>query len=629
VELVCDIAELASLFEKSSKLDDLLQTAVSLIAWHMKAAVCSIYLVNRKNGRLDMRANQGLRPDAIGKVSMELGEGLTGLALKEMRPICVGRGSKHPGYKPFQDIEEEKYEAFLAVPIVRGLQKVGVIVVQDDQPDYFDTKDATALKAIAAQLASTIQNADLFLSLKERVTIEEAAPEKKTVQKMVKGRSISGGIVQGTSVVISPKEDLLAEDEGEQGYGNLTDFRDAVRKSEKQLNDMQRDLEKKHSDIASMIFNAHLLMLQDQEFSGLMQRVIEDGEPASRAVIKVVNQYIQIFSNSSNPLLKEKVQDVSDLGHRLLQNMLPEDIQHPDYNGNIVITREMMPSDVVKLTAQRVDGIVLVGGNPTSHVSILLQSFSIPVVLVDDPGVLEVEENRKIILDAENAMVHLDADEHIYRKYEDILKREQELQDDMEALDDKISTRDGIPVALMANVNLVSDVDLALKNKAGGIGLYRSEFPFLVRNDFPSEEEQCIVYRNILNKMDGQQVIFRTLDLGGDKMMSYFPTVNEANPFLGLRAIRFSLQNKEIFGAQLRAMLRAGYEKDLRIMFPMISSLDDFTQAREVIQDCIRQLKSEDIEHNPDPVLGVMIEIPSAVEIIDELAAEAKFLCVG
>ncbi len=634
VELICDIAELAGLFEKSASLSDFLQTAVSTVAWHMKAAVCSIYLYDEDQEEVVLRATQGLNPEAIGQVRLKIGEGITGAALKELRPICEGHGSRNPHFKFIPGTEEEKYEAFLAVPILRGLERVGVMVVQDPEPNYFDDKDVRALRAIAAQLANTIVNADLLIGLHrlgegDEPPVPEPEPETAPL-RFLRGKSASKGLAAGEAVVLGRADtDLYLNAATFPDSLGLEAFDHALSLTERQINEIQNKLEEEQGDIASLIFSAHLLMLRDTGFSGEMRRRIEAGESAPGAIVAVVNEYVHLFSQREHMRLREKVQDVKDLGHRLLGNLSEDDEHYGDYAGAIIIAGELLPSDLVRYSAQNAEGIVLVGGGTTSHISILAQSLRVPVVISGEERLLDLVDGTELLLDGNQGTLFVDPEDEVRSRYREAIEAEKKLVAAPETIIEVPQTRDGTRVQILANINLLSDIDTALKFHAEGIGLYRSEFPFIIRNNYPSEEEQHQIYRKVVQKMDGRDVVFRTLDIGGDKMLSYFPSITEDNPFLGLRAIRFSLRHRDIFSQQLRAMIRAAAGHPVRIMFPLISSVDDFVEAREIVEECYRDMREAGEVDDPRPLLGVMIELPSAIEVADELAREADFLSIG
>ena len=298
-----------------------------------------------------------------------------------------------------------------------------------------------------------------------------------------------------------------------------------------------------------------------------------------------------------------------------------------DYRGQVIIAHELLPSDILKLSAENVEGFIVSSG-VTSHNAIICRSLGIPMVAVGRDLADGIANGEELFMDAGQGIIYLRPSDEVYAKY-------QELDDAWKALHNasdvksKTLTKCGVRVQIHANINLLSDLKPARKFKAEGVGLYRSEFPFIVRNDFPTEEEQFVIYKKLVDQMKHKPVTFRTLDIGGDKMLSYYSNVNEANPFLGMRAIRFSLQNKDIFCQQLRAFLRAGAGGNTRIMFPLIASVDDFDEARAIVHECMDGLEAEGIPFNRETQLGVMMELPAAVEVADDLAQEADFLSIG
>ena len=634
VDLICNIGELSGLFKKSSSLEDFLQTVVSIVAYHMRSAVCSVYLYDEKSKELVLTATQGLSADSIGQVRLKLGEGLTGQALKELRPIREGAASRNPQFKFIPGIFEERYQAFLAVPILRGQERVGALVLQDPVEDYFDENDTKALQAIAAQLAATIENAKLLLTLHQ---LQESAgagqagrggAEPEPDIKFVRGIPGSGGLAIGEATVFGALEEIHREPGPGESW-TLEDFHRALTKTEHQLETLQLQMDERLADVASMIFSAHLLMVKDTKFSGAMVELIRKGLAPERAIEQVVAEYTQLFGSSNNPRLREKAQDVKDLGRRMVRNLRPGQEEDADYRGRVMIAGELMPSDILKLSAQQAEGLVLVSGGVTSHVAILVRSLLLPMVIVNDRRLFSLPHGVRLAIDGDQGNVYIDPAAEVLKTFDSMLEsRRLAAQADTE-VKPETRTRDGQRVHLMANINMLAEVKTACQLKAEGVGLYRSEFPFIVRNDFPSEEEQYRIYRRLLEGMPDQLVIIRTLDVGGDKMLSYFSGVNEANPFLGLRAIRFSLRYKDIFVRQLRALLRAGVGTRLHIMFPLVSSVDDFVEARQVVEQCQRELAAENVLFLAKPLLGAMVEMPSAVEVADELAQEADFLSIG
>ncbi|QHI68563.1 phosphoenolpyruvate--protein phosphotransferase [Tichowtungia aerotolerans] len=626
VNMICDVAELSSLFEKSSGLDDFLQAAVSTVAYHMQAAVCSIYIYDDASRTLRLRATQGLEPEAIGNVELRLGQGIAGMALKELRSICVGRATESRDFYAIDGIGEEKYEAFLAVPIRRQLKRVGVLTVQDPQANYFDSSDEQALRAIAGQLATVIENAGLLMALHQKS--EKKSVKTATGSRLVKGRPGSAGIARGHgSFVVAGRSGKFRRFEATPDHLTLEDFERALTASEQQLSELQRKTAEDLSDVAQLIFNAHLLILADDEFSGTIRRKIVDGEHPADALVEVVNRYIDIFSASPNPRLKEKVHDLKDLGHRLMENLVGGTRAPGDYSGHIILADELLPSDVLKLATENAEGFIVQGGM-TSHIAIICRSLQKPMVMVDAQQFDLFDGVSDLLMDGSAGTVYIQPSDEILAEYAKYQRRADALAAAL-PMKPESYTADGTRIQIFANINLLSDLKLADEFRAEGVGLYRSEFPFIIRNDFPSEEEQYRVYKRIVESMGQREVTFRALDIGGDKLLSYQDEVEEANPFLGLRGIRFLLRNKDVFTEQLRAMLRAGAGGNSRIMFPLIASVDEFVEAKELVLQCMKELDGRGVEYNRDTKLGIMVELPSAVTLVEDLAHEVDFMSIG
>jgi phosphotransferase system enzyme I (PtsP) len=327
--------------------------------------------------------------------------------------------------------------------------------------------------------------------------------------------------------------------------------------------------------------------------------------------------------------MQEKTQDIEDLVVRLISNLLSEVDELGKLKHRIVVVRELFPSELLILSSEEAAGIVLVGGTVTSHLSILARSLRIPMVVTDTYELLDLPDNTPILVDAEIGNVYVDPSDEVLGRFESQQKARRTLAEQERSMKPVTTTRDGTRVHLFANINLLADVKVACELQCEGVGLYRTEFPFMIRSNFPSEAEQLMIYGKLVELMPGKPVTFRTLDIGGDKTLSYYHDIKEQNPALGLRSIRFSLQNKPVFAEQIRAMLRAGTGADLRIMFPMVSSIDEFCQAREIVFECLGELEKRGVEHNRKPKLGIMVELPCIVDLIDDFTKEAEFFSIG
>ncbi|MBM4029027.1 MAG: phosphoenolpyruvate--protein phosphotransferase [Planctomycetes bacterium] len=627
-QLLYDISELNHLFRESASIETLLSRAVEMVARSTQSPVCSIYLYNPDRQELTLRATQGLNPESVGRVHLKLGEGLTGLALQEMRPICEPDISRNPNNKFFPGIFEERYNAFLAVPIARGLSKMGVLVLQREASQCYNESDITALETVASQLANIIENAQFLLAMHEPAPVAAAAVPDSI--RFVRGKVASEGFAYGPTMALDRHKGLavvLRQDFGKT-YA-LDDFHRAVAYTERQLEQLQEQVEDKLSDAASLIFAAHLMVLKDQDFLGKITRRIESGVNAPVAVAQVAADYMQSFLAASSAYLREKANDIEDLAVRLVTNLLSPGEQADIHKDHVIIARGLFPSDLLKLSSEGAAAIVLVGGGVTSHVAILARSLGVPMVIMDAFELLRVPDGTPVLVDAEVGNVFVDPDDHVLERFQAQRNARLTLDDQKRLMQPVTQTADGTRVHLMANINLLGDLRLACALPCDGIGLYRTEFPFIIRTTFPTEAEQYVIYRKLVTAMAGKPVTFRTLDAGGDKILSYYHDIEEQNPAMGMRSIRFSLQNKAVFAEQIRAILRAGFDADLHIMFPMISSLDEFHEAADVVREALDQLRHQGLEHHAQPKLGMMVELPSAVDLIDDFAQEADFFSIG
>lgn len=627
-KLICDVSELTALIHSASRLEDLLQRITEMIAGHMECEVCSVYLFDDASGQLILKATKGLKPQAIDNVRLKPGEGLTGVAFKEKRTICEGQADKNPNYRFFPEIGEENFNSLLAVPIIRGATDIGVIVVQSVKRDYFTKEDTQVFRAITAQLASTIETARLLLNVKERRDKPKAS--NLTGLKFIKGKSGAEGVAYGPSVVLDESlTDLTAYYQAGDKQYTEEDFHQAINKTENELNQLQQDIEESLYDVAGLIFSSHIMMLKDQQFIDEVVKSIREGEHAVMAIAKVVEGFASRLAAIQDDYLKERAADIKDVGRRLLENLTGKTLSALSHEGKVVIAKELFPSDALKLYSQKIKGLVLLSGGVTGHLAILARSLNLPLVIVHELGLLSLPPGYPVLVDAVMGYVHLDPDEGTRQQ---TFTRE-EVNRDIETLKkytlEEAKTQDGTAVKLLVNINLLGDLKAAVAFNAQGVGLYRSEFPFMIRNNFPTEEEQVLIYQRLLEGMKGKPVTMRTLDIGGDKLLSYFDYGREENPFLGLRSIRFLLMHPEIFCAQLKAMLRAAKGHNLKILFPMVSSIDEFLQAKTIVHECIAELAKARIPMNDKPQLGIMVELPALIEVIDDVVKEADFLALG
>jgi phosphotransferase system enzyme I (PtsP) len=447
--------------------------------------------------------------------------------------------------------------------------------------------------------------------------------------RFVRGQVGAEGCAVGEAVLI--RQPSLAEIRALIGSATLAlpDFRRAVSATEKQLEHLEKLAGERLSDVTSVIFSAQLMMLRDQSWLGAMEEQIAAGTPPAEAVYRVILNYVELFDRMDNAYMREKRYDVMDVGRRLLANLSGHRDVESRLEGRIAIAAELLPSDVLKLGLEKVGGIVLLSGGVTSHVAVLARSLDLPLIFVDEPRLLEIPDGTRVVLDARQGNLYVAPSEEVEQRFREQEENRRSAPQLAEGMREETHTADGTRVYLLANINLLADVEVARSYKAEGIGLYRTEFPFMIRNDLPSEEEQLRIYRRLVEGMPGREITFRTLDVGGDKVLSYFDYAAEANPFLGLRSIRFSLRHRDVFLQQVRAILRAAHDIEVRIMFPMISSPDELAAAADAVDECRAALKREGMPACQHVQLGMMLEVPSVLEMMDELARRADFFSIG
>jgi len=633
LNLLCDLGELSSLLTGSENIENFLQKTAVMVAKHLDADVCSIYLYDDGEGELVLRSTIGLNPTAVGTIRMKPGEGLVGTVFDTREAIHEASASRNPKFKYFEEANEDQFESFLAVPIVRGVEKIGVLVVEHVERDFFDDVDVLALRAIASQLAGAVENARLLITMQSTKREDlQKGPRGMQGLAFVKGEGVVVGCAYAPVAHYGKgKLTLLYNGQGRGGTGNIDDFFRAVKATSEELLRLQESFSERLAESDSFIFTAHFMMLKDTTFQSKVVERIEKGSSPEDAIRAVAIEYIKILSDSPHAYIREKVSDMEDLSLRLLANVRKKSAKESSVpRGRIVIARNIYPSDIMKLASEEVKGIVLVGGGVTSHVTILARSLQIPLVIADKSELLEIAEETPLLIDGDMGTIHIRPTARLVKEFTKRYQTSRLHMKKPEQAHPQTWTKDGERIYIMANINLLRELSLARDVNAEGVGLYRTEFPFIIRSDFPSEEEQYRLYGKLFEVMEDRPVTIRTLDVGGDKVLAYSDVTHETNPELGLRSIRFTLRQRDIFEAQVRAILRAAHgAQEARIMFPMISSIDEFQKAKKIIAEVLQSLREIGIPHYENPLIGLLIEVPSVIEILDTLAEEADFFSIG
>lgn len=608
-----------------------LQSALDIIVHEVRAAmgtqVCSVYLVDNDLNSHVLMASEGLKQSSVGHVSLAMGEGLVGLVAQEAEPINLEDAPAHPNYKYLPETGEEAFQSFLGVPIIHHRAVLGVLVVQHREKRSFDAAEEAFLITLSAQLAGVIAHAEATGA------IQGVSPSgHKTMDTIFSGVSGAPGVAIGTAVVVFPPADLSAvprraakDVDREIAYFNasLEAVRQDIRVLYDRMHGQVREQERE-------LFNVYLRMLDDEALGKEVVDQIRLGHWAQGALAIVAEEHVSAFERMADPYLRERAADIRDLCSRVLSHLQQKNVEKPEYPRNtILVGEELTAAMLAEVPKDRLRGMISVEGSGSSHVAILARGMGLPTVM----GVVDLPfsqvEGREMIVDGYNGQVISNPSDQLRSRYLDTIKEEDQLVRDLAGLRDlPCETADHHRVNLWVNTGLMSDVVRSLDLGAEGIGLFRTEVPFLLSERFPSEEEQAVFYREQLEAFAPRRVTMRTLDVGGDKDLPYFP-IEEDNPFLGWRGIRVTLDHPEIFTAQIRAMLRASIGLDnLQIMLPMISSVNEVISAKQLIKRAYRELLQEGLDVLFPPI-GVMIELPAAVYQTRTLARMVDFVSVG
>jgi phosphotransferase system enzyme I (PtsP) len=611
---------------------DHLQSVLDIIVARVRAAtgteVCSIYLREPTLNRYVFSATEGLNKNFVGKISMASHEGLVGQVALREEPINLENAESHPNFLFMPGIGEERFRAFLGVPIIHQRKVLGVMIIQQQQSRKFDEDDEAFLVTISAQLAGVIAHAQATGSIGR---LDDGKPKRASA----KFHGIAGapGIAIGQPVVVSPPADLYAVPERRCKNINeeLAFFHQCLESVRDDIKALGRKLSTRLAPQEQALFDVYLRMLDDNALAGEIDEHIRQGEWAQGALSRVIRKHVRTFEMMEDAYLKERATDVKDLGRRVLAYLQASNAGPIDYpEHTILVGEELTASMLGEVPPEKLVGLVSVRGSSNSHVAILARSMGIPTVMgaVDLP--YTQLEGNEIILDGYNGNVYFNPSAELYHRFQSIYEEELQLNKGLEALKDlPCVTTDNHRVTLWVNTGLQADIVRSLDRGAEGVGLYRTEVPFLLRERFPSEEEQRKIYREQLEAFAPMPVTMRTLDVGGDKSLPYFP-IEEDNPFLGWRGIRVTLDHPEIFLVQVRAMMKANAGlNNLRIMLPMISSVPELEEALELIYRAHDELLEELGFELALPEIGVMVEVPSAVYQARALARRVSFLSVG
>jgi len=602
-----------------------LDKIVTLIAANMVAEVCSFYVM-RADNTLELFATEGLKREAVHMTTMKAGEGLVGMIARQAEPLNVQDAQHHPAFSYRPETGEEIYQSFLGVPVLRSGNTLGVLVVQNRAHRLYTDEEVEALQTTAMVLAEIIAAGELKSLARPGTDIALTRSLTLTGQPLSDGVGLGYAVMHEPRVVIS---NLIADDTAKE-QKRIDEAVADLRASIDQLVDRGDVL---HGGEHREVLETYRMFANDPGWTRRLREAVQTGLTAEAAVERVQSDNRARMLRQTDPYLRERLHDLDELANRLLHRLLGRDMIDgrvilPD--NAILIARSMGPAALLDYDRSKLRGLVLEEGGPTSHLAIVARALGIPAVGTVENITGLVEAGDAIIVDGGAAQIQVRPQSDIEDAYKEKARLRARRQEQYRSLRDVPSvTKDGVAITLNLNAGLLIDLPHIEDTGAAGIGLFRTELQFMVSARMPNANEQIAFYRTVLDAAHKKPVTFRTLDIGGDKILPYMRTGEEENPALGWRAIRIGLDRPGLLRAQLRSMLKAAKGHDLRIMFPMVATVDEFDRAKSIVEREINHL--ERYGHGlPNSIkLGVMVEVPSLLFEIDEISQRADFLSVG
>ena len=617
------LRQLREVMAEQDKAQNRLNRITEIIAANVVAEVCSIYVL-RSDEMLELYATKGLKPSAVHRTRMKIGEGLVGTIAATSKLLNLSNAQSHAAFKFLPETGEEIFHSFLGVPILRNGVTAGVLVVQNETLRKYTPEEEEALQTTAMVLAEIIASGELDDNGKIKTALNQPL--------YLKGEPLVAGIALGQVVLHEPRvvvTDFVARDIGEeqqrliQALGQLR---------------VQVDKLVMTADIARMVdysdvLETYRMFAHDQGWARRIEAIIATGLTAEAAVERIQNETRARMLKAPDPYLRERLHDLDDLANRLLRILTgtAETAAREDLPENsIIIAHNMGPAELLDYDRDKIRGVIFEEAGASSHVAIVARALDIPTVCQLENIVDLVETGDDIIVDGARGDVQIRPSAEIKEAYEHKVRFQARKQARFARLRNvEPITSDGRRISLNVNAGLLIDLPHLDESGADGIGLFRTELQFMLSRTLPGRQEQQRLYKSVMQAAGKRPVVFRTLDIGTDKMLPYLKSAREENPAMGWRGIRMSMERPAFMKLQVRAFLRAASGRSLHLMFPMIAEIDEFTEARKLVLSEYRMLQKNG-KPVPDKIhIGAMIEVPSLLWQLDHLVEEADFLSIG
>ncbi len=601
-----------------------LDQVVQLIAQDLSAEVCSLYVI-RPGKVLELAATQGLKPEAVRRTRLRVGEGLVGQIAAQAIPFALAKAQDHPAFAYRPETGEEVYQSLVGVPLLRLGHVTGVLVVQNRTARYYSDEEVEALETVAMVLAESLAGGALAGEADLAAEDQSPPPQRLVGQAWTEGLAIGTAVPHQRGIVISQ---VVADDPAAEQARLLAALEEMRNALDGLLARSDLAVRGEHQEV----LETYRMFADDRGWVGRLQEAVQSGLTAEAAVERIQNDTRARMAKIKDPYLRERLADLEDLGNRLLHHLLglagvesrelPEDM--------VLVARELGPAELLDYDRDRLRAVVLEEGSPTSHVAIVARALNLPLIGRCAGILTQTRHGDRVIVDGEHRQVLLRPGEAVLQNFADSLEARERRQAAFAATKDLPAiTRDGQKVSLQINAGLLIDLPQLDQTGAEGIGLYRTEIPFMVRDSLPNVAEQSLLYAQVLDHAGDRPVVFRTLDIGGDKVLPYWRQSREENPAMGWRAIRIGLDRPALLRGQLRALIRASAGRSLRVMFPMISAVSELAAARALLDRELEREQKLGGDLPRDIMVGTMLEVPALLWQLPALFARCDFVSIG